>query len=194
MSGNARNEESMRGYKQYFYYLAPNTYAQFFVVSEPQQYKAHYVDTPSSGKVKKNCHEVACPYCEAGIPLRPGLFTIILGDRGELHYFDISKAMYMAMSKAAKAHAAEAGEEFTDMGAFLNEHMVILLKKDQPSGYIGYDVRYEDVAPGDMQKIRSKLADINSKLGKQYRTLLIGFPDIVRPGTPEEDREGVYAL
>lgn len=183
----------MRGYKKYFYYLTKNQSITFFVVSLPYKYSAHYI--PENGySSKKNCHGFPCPFCQQGHSIRNGLYVIILDDHGQLYYFDISAGMYRELSKKAKEHCSKTGEQFVDMGAFLSNKMVTLTKNAEFDKFTGYSIAYKDVDQESMDKIYQRLHDTSTKLGKKYEQMMVGFPELVRPGTIEEDRDVVYAV
>jgi hypothetical protein len=165
----------------------------FFVVSQPHKYSAHYVKNEHGSMGKKNCHEIACPYCEGGSKAKDGLYVMILDDLGKLSYFDISIGLYKEMSKRAKIHCAETNVEFTGMGEFLENRMVTIVKcAGQEGMFSGYTIDYADVHDEDVGRIRAKLDDHNTKLGREFRILTIGFQELVRPGSLEEDGGVVY--
>jgi len=181
----------MRGHAREFYRIEKNTPATFFLVSPPHKYEAHYVGEPRS---KKNCHGIACPFCLDGIKVSAGLYVIVLDERGQLFYLDITQSLYSAMSTSAKEYCVRHGERFTDMGNFLAKMAVTILKESDDRGLLKYGVSYRPVTPEKIEKITSRIANADSKIGSRHRELVAGFYDLTRPGTVREDTEVVYVV
>ena len=187
----------MRGHSEDFLRIKDGDTVSFFVVSEPQKYTAHYIQPYVGGPfTKKNCHLVACPFCEMGHRAIVGMYVIVLDDHGMLLFLDVSKTMFRAMSEEAKSHCKKLGEDFDGMGEFLDSHLVKLRRLPVPerkSSYTGYEVEYQDIDSGSMASIKGQLFDPKAKIGRRYQKLLADMEDLIRPGTVEEDRKVEYA-
>ena len=172
----------MRGFGKDFIYINYGTPVELFLIGDPVKYSAHFTEG-----TKKNCHEEECPFCNMGIPVRRGLYSVAIVGGGKVGFVDIGSYMYYSMVNQIKAYCASHHYKLVNVSSFLKDHVVSVTKVVDQDNRTKYNFKFNLLSDENKKFLINESTNAKSTIGVRCINLQAVIDELAKPGSLAED-------